>query len=270
MGIIKLLNSGIQVVLVILIIFNNYSFGKTLLSAKDKAAVSKFLPMVANQLPHDYMKVDTYLIRWIRAQQYDLTEAKDFLLRNIEWRKQNKMDEVVYNPKSAFAKEFPIQFPGLDRDGTPYYISDWSGDVRRVTLAGKREAYSAFKGIAFELAERKAREVESSSNNTEWIGIYDFKGLSAATHLCVQCMTTYVEHGIRYENNYPMQVKAFYIINAPRLFQPILQAVSPVLGRTAERFYTYGNELEWKRVLLKAIPADQLPVKYGGTLKNKQ
>jgi hypothetical protein len=44
-----------------------------------KVALDKFKELVGPRLPHDYMSEDIYLIRWLRAKNFDIPAAEKML-----------------------------------------------------------------------------------------------------------------------------------------------------------------------------------------------
>jgi hypothetical protein len=252
--------------LLIVLQITNFAMGDNPLTPMDKAAIKKFRPMVEHFLPHDYMKSDGYLLRYIRTKKYDLESGKELMQKMVDWRKENNIDNL--KPDKQFMKEFPVDVEGVDKEGRPVMLIDWTGDVRKVVVAGKRKPFALHLISGMESVERKVRELNTHNNNTQWIGIYDFNKFTTPTHLCVQCLPTYLDHALAEENYYPLAAKEYFIINAPRIFQTVLRLVGPILQDTLDRITTFGsNRDEWKAPILARINADQLPPQFGGTRK---
>jgi hypothetical protein len=62
-------------------------------------------------------------------------------------------------------------------------------------------------------------------------------------------------------------MKTAYVVNAPKIFSILFALIKPILSaRTLSKIQIFSsNSSKWKVALLNNIPADQIPVKYGGT-----
>ncbi len=46
------------------------------------------------RLDKDYQKSDIYLIRWLRAKNFNIRAAEEMLVSDLKWRKNEKMDNI--------------------------------------------------------------------------------------------------------------------------------------------------------------------------------
>jgi hypothetical protein len=46
------------------------------------------------RLDKDYQKSDIYLIRWLRAKNFNIRAAEEMLIADLKWRKNEKMDNI--------------------------------------------------------------------------------------------------------------------------------------------------------------------------------
>jgi hypothetical protein len=68
------------------------------------------------------------------------------------------------------------------------------------------------------------------------------------------------------QDNYPESLGKFYIINAPYLFSGVWSVIKPWLDpATAAKINILGYD--YKEVLSKQIPVENLPVEMGGTCR---
>ena len=87
------------------------------------------------------MRTDIFLVRWIRDQNMDYEKARRKLVKvwhpdskklfalfskiqiqSLEWRKQNKVDEVLGEDFSEIVKNCPFDLDGQDMKGRPSKI----------------------------------------------------------------------------------------------------------------------------------------------------
>ncbi|XP_035700722.1 SEC14-like protein 2 [Folsomia candida] len=69
-----------------------------------------------------------------------------------------------------------------------------------------------------------------------------------------------------YEKHHPGSSAKTMFINSPSLFSPVMSAMRPLMSQdTNEIMDNYGDENEWKPLLLDWVDPEQLPPSYGGT-----
>ncbi len=73
-----------------------------------------------------------------------------------------------------------------------------------------------------------------------------------------------------FEATSPETLKTAYIVNTNSVFTTVFAMVKPLLSRrTLTKIRVYGRDNKTlQKALLEEIPADQLPVRYGGTAKS--
>ncbi|KAG8596614.1 hypothetical protein GDO81_001989 [Engystomops pustulosus] len=100
----------------------------------------------------------------------------------------------------------------------------------------------------------------------EVVMIYDVEGLGLK-HLWKPAVDLYCEVLQMFEDNYPEALKRLFVIKAPKLFPVAYNLVKHFLSEdTRRKIIVVGDN--WKEVLQKYIPAEQLPKYYGGTLSD--
>lgn len=72
-----------------------------------------------NMLSSLSLFIDIYLVRWLRAVNWNIMEAGVLLLENLRWRKDNKMDTILEEDWSKFEEKFPYFVEGCDKEGRP-------------------------------------------------------------------------------------------------------------------------------------------------------
>ncbi|KAL3204578.1 hypothetical protein MRX96_011577 [Rhipicephalus microplus] len=71
------------------------------LSMRQQATLDKFREAVADVRKTSH--TDAFLLRWLRAREFDVTKAERMYRHDLEWRKDNGFDELVnsYEPPAV-------------------------------------------------------------------------------------------------------------------------------------------------------------------------
>ncbi|EFX85317.1 hypothetical protein DAPPUDRAFT_237865 [Daphnia pulex] len=216
---------------------------------------------------------DNYILKWLVARNFDLNLAEKMLRHSVEWRRANRIDEILDNwePPIVLVKYYPLGIVGWDKQFRPVWTIafghiDWRGILQSVS---KRDylryvCYLVEKGIVeFKKCSERAKKPVSTSTF-----IIDMEGLSMRQMGYKPFRDIGIETVKILEANYPEDLSKVIIINAPKPFTLVFSMVKPFLHQvTLDKISVYGfDKNEWSAALLKEIDADQLPVYYGGTM----
>ncbi|OXA53320.1 SEC14-like protein 4 [Folsomia candida] len=235
-----------------------------------KQALDKFRELVDSDLTHDYMREDIYLIRWLRARNFDLHAAESMLLKNLDWRKKNGMDSILDEDFSDMESDYKYFIDGFDYQGRPVAFWDLgSYDFRRASLSGKGKRLLRYMDRYLEQVTTKVRTLRETEgrNITQYSLVTNLGGFNVAQHLCLQCLPMTLNFIDSYENHFPGACDSMFLINTPAAMEPVLQvlknAVSPL---TRDSLKIFGrNKEKWQSQVYREIPRNQLPPSVGGT-----
>ncbi|XP_034873262.1 SEC14-like protein 3 isoform X2 [Mirounga angustirostris] len=210
------------------------------LSPKQAETLAKFRENVQDVLPTLPNPDDYFLLRWLRARNFDLQKSEAMLRKYMEFRKSMDIDHILdWQPPEVIQKYMPGGLCGYDRDGCPVWYD----------IIGPLDP----KGLLFsvtkqDLLKTKMRDCERILHEcdlqTERLGkkietivmIFDCEGLGLK-HFWKPLVEVYQEFFGLLEENYPETLKFMLIVK--------------------------GN---WKEGLLKLISPEELPAQFGGTL----
>jgi len=237
-----------------------------------KIALDKFKQRVIRTVPQDYMKDDIYLIRWLRARDFNVKAAEEFLIKNLEWRKINKMDGIIDEDFSDIMDDFPVYVDTYDKKGQPIITAvagQW--DMRQSHVTGRDKRMFRYMLRVMEKATNLVREAQQDGKNiTRFDYVLNLDGFNMVQHGCPRCMLTIFDVLRSYEQFYPGMIDKIVIINAP----PTIRVLFGPLVRSAVSGGTIGsvnlkiigtNQNEWKRYLMNLIDENQLTEEFGGT-----
>ncbi|CCE85908.1 Piso0_005547 [Millerozyma farinosa CBS 7064] len=213
---------------------------------------------------------DASLLRFLRARKFDVAKAKEMFVQCEKWRKDFGTNTVLkdfhYEEKPLVAKYYPQYYHKIDKEGRPVYIEELGkvnlNEMLKITsqermLKNLVWEYESFVTYRLPACSRlKGHLVETSCT------IMDLKGISISSAYQV---VGYVREASNIgQNYYPERMGKFYLINAPfgfstafKLFKPFLDPV------TVSKIFILGSS--YQKELLKQIPAENLPKKFGGS-----
>nr|XP_020450733.1 SEC14-like protein 2 [Monopterus albus] len=229
------------------------------LSPKQAEALELFRERIQDVLPQLPAQHDHFLLRWLRARNFNVQKSEAMLRKHLEFRKQMKVDTITtdWRPPEVIEKYLSGGMCGYDREGSPiWYDVIGPVDPKGLFLSASKQDF--IKSKIRDCAKPLGSNVESITM------IYDVEGLGLK-HIWKPAIETYGEILQMFEDNYPEGLKRLFVIKAPKLF--------PVAYNLVKHFLCENTRLKicilganWQEVLLKYIDAEELPAIYGGKL----
>ncbi|ODN03975.1 SEC14-like protein 2 [Orchesella cincta] len=244
------------------------------LTLLQKQTLDKFKQRVANRLPRDYMKQDIYLIRWLRARNFNVDQAEQMLNENLKWRKNSKIDTILKEDWSEFHEKYPYNLDTISKDGKPILtgnFGDW--DIRAIALAGRMPQLIRYLDSGMEDATTMVRKFQSQGKNvTQFDFLVNMDNYNIVQHGCLQCITFYLALVSSYENHFPGDANKIVLFNTPPVFEIVLRVIRPIMSPiTRNALQVYGQDKGvWSKVLLNIADKSQLTPEYGGTYKRQE
>ncbi|XP_004086486.1 SEC14-like protein 2 [Oryzias latipes] len=239
------------------------------LSPKQAETLQQFRERIQDILPQLPAQHDAFLLRWLRARNFNLQKSEAMLRKHMEFRKQMKVDMLAneWRPPEVIEKYLSGGMCGYDREGSPvWYDVIGPMDPKGLFLSASKQDFIKSKIRDCELLQKECnRQTERLGRNVESITmIYDVEGLGLK-HLWKPAIETFGEILTMFEDNYPEGLKRLFVIKAPKLFPVAYNLVKHFLCEaTRDKIYILGAN--WQEVLLKYIDVEELPAIYGGKL----
>ncbi|ORY76019.1 Sec14 cytosolic factor [Protomyces lactucae-debilis] len=213
---------------------------------------------------------DASLLRFLRARKFDVALAKAMFIDCENWRKSFGVDELKrsfdFKEKEQISKFYPQYYHKTDKDGRPIYIEQLGGiDLKKMYEISTHERmiqnlvveYEKFTDNRLPACSRMKGELVETSCT-----IMDLKGVGITS---ISSVYSYVKSASAIgQNYYPERMGKFYMINAPWGFSTAFGMIKSLLDEvTAKKIHILGSH--YKDELLKQIPPQNLPKKFGGT-----
>ncbi|XP_028269425.1 SEC14-like lipid binding 8 isoform X1 [Parambassis ranga] len=239
------------------------------LSPKQAQALEQFRARIQDILPQLPAQHDHFLLRWLRARNFNVQKSEAMLRKHLEFRKHMKVDTIItdWRPPEVIEKYLSGGMCGYDREGSPiWYDVIGPVDPKGLFLSASKQDFIKSKIRDCEMLQGECnRQSERLGRNVESITmVYDVEGLGMK-HLWKPAIETYGEILQMFEDNYPEGLKRLFVIKAPKLFPVAYNLVKHFLSEnTRQKILVLGDN--WQEALLKYIDAEELPVIYGGKL----
>eukprot|EP01137_Pigoraptor_chileana_P034755 Opistho-2@27774 len=210
---------------------------------------------------------DKFLLRFLRAREFNLERTMELLLKSLEWRKENNVDEIYksWEAPEVFVDYFPGGWGKPDKEGRPVFIMrlgqiDIKGIVRS---AGERSVLKQM--IKFN--EEAMKNIDTATENSgkpilDCTCLVDLEGLSLR-HLWRPGLSL-IQKMIQIDsNNYPETMSRLVIVRAPRIFPVVWSIVRNVFDeRTRNKIVICGDD--YRDVINELIPEAHVPDFLGG------
>jgi len=133
---------------------------------------------------------DRYFLRFLRARNFDLVTATEMCRRNLQWRRDEKIDEILHDPTlpdPVIARLIPYGFYGFARNGSPVVI-ERSGAAQHAECLKLKTLEQIVRTHVY--LQEKVLRICRERGRDKMIVIMDMQGLhlSRVTKKCVRCV----------------------------------------------------------------------------------
>jgi hypothetical protein len=245
-----------------------------IVSEKEKALLAEMKDMLDPALlpgvPLD-VGLDWTLLRFLRARKGDIPAALEAYKAMLEWRRENKVDEMLTAPdpkEYVFQCVCPHRHHGTDREGHPVYYERTGmirvGEVLR-HMNGEEDIVTRHVRFMEHMIQRM---IDESQRQEKYIGkmviVHDLTGMKYTIETAgmrIFRRTTHID-----QTYYPECLHRMLIINAPMSFRGVWLAIRPWLDpQTRAKVEILGSNYHAR--LAELVDSDNLPSIFGGNCK---
>ncbi|KAJ0256361.1 Patellin-1 [Hirschfeldia incana] len=214
---------------------------------------------------------DVILLKFLRARDFKVKEALTMLKNTVQWRKENKIDELVEAEAAGEeASEFEkmVFAHGVDKEGHVVIYSSY-GEFQNKELFSDREKLNKFLNWRIRLQEKCVRALDFSSPDAKssFVFVSDFRN---APGLGKRALWQFIRRAVKqFEDNYPEFTARELFINVPWWYIPYYKTFGSIITspRTRSKMVLAGPSKS-ADTIFKYISPEQVPVKYGGLSKD--
>lgn len=214
---------------------------------------------------------DEYLLRWLRAREFNLIKAEYMLRESMKWRKNNDVDSILrgHQPSEIIRKHFPGGFLDCCPEGYPVWIIPIGNiDIKGFLQCIPQSELERHVTYLLEQADALKKKQSAKLNKVieTKICVFDFENFSLRQLYSLQVMDFLTSLLKMYEDNYPETLEFAYVINAPGFFPLFWKIICPFMSeRTVSKVHIYGKD-GWQEPLLRVLDPARLPQHWGGKL----
>ncbi|KAL1132543.1 hypothetical protein AAG570_010498 [Ranatra chinensis] len=217
---------------------------------------------------------DYYLLRWLRARNFDPMAADKMLRASLKWREEWDVGSLEnWSPPEVFEKYYPSGVCGYDKEGSPIIVVPFAGlDVwGMLHSVNKTDIIKrTIKELETHLANARKQAKEHGPAANQLVAIMDMTDFNIRQYAWRPAAELVISMLQMYEANYPEILKICYIINVPKVFALAFSIVKNFLNEyTLSKIRIYKNDPnKWQPELLRQIDTSQLPVYLGGSMRD--
>ncbi|XP_054288769.1 SEC14-like protein 3 [Macrosteles quadrilineatus] len=245
--------------------------GKLNLNDDQLFALMKLRRNVADVCTQSYHD-DQFLLRWLRARNFDPAAAEKMLRDSFKWREEWGVDALEeWQAPAVFDRYFPSGLSGYDKEGSPVVVLPFAGmDIWGMlhTVTKTDIIKATARQLERFLAEGRKQAKIHGPQAAQLVGVIDMTDFNLRQYAWRPAGELVVSMLQMYEANYPEILKACFIVNVPKVFALAFSIVKNFLNDiTLSKIQIYKTDPnKWKPVLLNQIPAEHLPRHFGGDL----
>uniref|UniRef100_A0A3Q2UJ94 SEC14-like protein 1 n=2 Tax=Fundulus heteroclitus TaxID=8078 RepID=A0A3Q2UJ94_FUNHE len=213
---------------------------------------------------------DQHVLRFLKARDFNMDKAREFLCHSLTWRKQHQVDFLLdtWKRPQLLQDYYTGGWHHHDRDGRPLYV----------LRLGQMDTKGLVRALGEEVLLRQVLSINEEGlkrceENTRlfgrpiscWTCLVDLEGLNMR-HLWrpgVKALLRIIE---AVEANYPETLGRLLILRAPRMFPVLWTLVSPLIDEnTRKKFLVYaGRDYQGPGGLVDYIDREIIPDFLGG------
>ncbi|CAL8148526.1 unnamed protein product [Orchesella dallaii] len=239
------------------------------LSLTEKSVLDQFRTKMGPLLYEDCMRHDTYLIRWLRARNFDINAAETMLRENLKWRKEKNIKNIKNEDFGDLVQDYHLTIDTYDKIGQPIGVVDiYNWDIRRAIIQGKgQRLLRMVTGLVENITGQVCERQKKGMNVTQVVALFNADGVNVIQQACPICLPLWVQFVTVIENYYPEWIDEFIIIQSAPPVEIVLNAVRPIFSkRTSEAMKVFGhNKKVWMAHLDNKISRSERRKDYGGT-----
>ncbi|KAH7545575.1 hypothetical protein FEM48_Zijuj01G0108000 [Ziziphus jujuba var. spinosa] len=208
---------------------------------------------------------DVVLLKFLRAREFKVNDAFEMLKKTLQWRKDSNIDSIL---KEEFSNDLSstAYVNGVDRQGHPvcYNIFGvFANEELYQKTFGTEEKRSHFLRWRCQLMEKSIQKLDLKPGGaSSLLHINDLKNSPGPSKKVLRIATKQAVDLL--QDNYPELVAKNIFINVPFWFYALNALLSPFLTQRTKSKFVVARPAKVTETLLKYIPAEEIPVQYGG------
>ncbi|OAY71516.1 patellin-4 isoform X2 [Ananas comosus] len=211
-------------------------------------------------------RTDVILLKFLRARDFKVKDAFEMLEKTLQWRKDSNIDSILDEEGLGSDLDAACYMDGVDREGHPvcYNVPGVFEDGELYQKAfGTEEGRGNFVRWRVRVMEKGIEELDLRPGGvTSILQIMDLKNSPGPSKKELRATMKQVVQLL--QDNYPEFVARTIFINVPFWYYAFSAILSPFLTQRTKSKFVFARPAKVTETLLKYIPAEAIPIKYGG------
>ncbi|TFK51865.1 CRAL/TRIO domain-containing protein [Heliocybe sulcata] len=204
-------------------------------------------------------KESVVLMKFLRARNLNVSEAREMLVSTLRWRQSFKLDEVMKEEfdEKLFGKVGNIY--GKDKEGRPVVYNIYGGNTKEVFSDVQR-----FIRWRVQFMEKSVMLLDFE-NTDQMIQVHDYEGVGLRSR-DANSKNAASEATSIFGSHYPELLYKKFFVNVPSLMTWVFWLFKPLMSaNTLAKMSVVGSGPHAiGKALLPHIDAKELPKRYGG------
>ncbi|XP_021298223.1 patellin-4 [Herrania umbratica] len=214
---------------------------------------------------------DVVLLKFLRAREFKVNDAFEMLKNTLQWRKGGNIDSILDEDFGAGLGS-AAYMNGIDKEGHPVCYNIYGAfeneELYKKTF-GTEEKRGQFLRWRFQLMEKGIQKLDLRPGGvTCLLQINDLKNSPGPSRKELRVSMKQAVGAL--QDNYPEFVARNIFINVPFWYYALNALLSPFLTQRTKSKFVVARPAKVTETLLKYIPAEDVPVQYGGFKKENE
>ncbi|XP_018535174.1 alpha-tocopherol transfer protein [Lates calcarifer] len=200
---------------------------------------------------------DGFLIKFLRARDFDVELSLKLLLNYQRWRRESPEISGCLSPSSVLgllSTSYHAVLPQRDHSGSRvlvYRIGQWNP-----------KDWSAFQVFRISLMTSEIISMETQTQRRGLKAIFDLQGWSLGHAWQINPSLARKISSVL-SDSFPLKVRGIHLVNEPMFFRPVFAMIRPFLpDKIKQRIHMHGADFH--DTLSDFFSPDILPPEYGG------
>lgn len=209
-------------------------------------------------------RASVVLMKWLRARNLNVNEAKTMMIETLRWREEFKIEEAMKETYPDVFNGFGHLY-GRDKEGRPMMYNIYGKNNDLATAFSDVQRFIRWR-VA--LMEEGIKLVDFETVD-QMIQVHDYEGITLSSRTANSKAAASAISAI-FQSHYPEFLARKFFVNVPSLMTWIFWLFKPVLSAaTLAKMKVVGHGPSTiGKELLPLVDDKELPAQYGGAVEN--
>ncbi|KAI8809639.1 CRAL-TRIO domain-containing protein, partial [Cladochytrium replicatum] len=196
-------------------------------------------------------------LKFLRAREFRVADAKDMLVNTLNWRKEFDMKKLEDEKFSSVFNDLGLIY-GTDKNGKPITYNFY-GSIGQEEIYNNPEKFLRWR---IQLMEKAIALLDFENGLETVTQVHDYEGASLFLDKRIKAVSTQI---IKiFQDHYPEMLEKKFFIGVPTLMEYLFSLFSSFVSKATRDKFIVVSKARTRATLLEHIAPNQLPARYGG------